>query len=594
MLLDREYVRQLPFSPTSENRTVYYTRDYRIDSDGRLFAQTYRIVRVGTSIQSAPQWLGVFNSSIEILRDFNGRILHGDGKVESFSKSDLETATLANKSKISSQAVKFLPINKSVLAGDLVETVSLHEMAIPSLGIEFSLDELGMDADNITCTIQNPGSRPFPSLVINDTLHPVISCGIEHIMSKFHWEKYSQDNDSFIFGKRNNAPGVLAAILPMNDSTSHADSSQPSWREFGDRYLELIRNRLQWTQVLADTARKITEGKNTQKEKMDAIFDYCQHSVRYAQVYLERGEFIPNDCDLIFSRKFGDCKDYALLMYCMARSVGVDADLALCFRGRNHEFHPKIPVSQFNHMIAHYAEGGKDYWYDGTNRAGLAGITTMDLCNATALVLVPGDSHLARISESADNLLAIRGTLQPQANSLRGTIVLELSGQYCIDFFWADLHATPARMMQFIASWVQKEISGTLTAADIRWEKCPGKFIITLECDIPNALTSIPPAHYCTIAHVLNAIAPDDMMPDRIDDVFDNPRYGNVDIVLTLEGAAEIFGDAGISSRSPCQMAAAFHLPQGPFYSEQRTDFARRYSIVRAELNKPHKLMGTQ
>jgi len=42
-------------------------------------------------------------------------------------------------------------------------------------------------------------------------------------------------------------------------------------------------------------------------------FRILSKNIRYEQEYIEHGEIIPNAAYLIFSRKYGDCKDYARL-----------------------------------------------------------------------------------------------------------------------------------------------------------------------------------------------------------------------------------------------------------------------------------------
>ena len=100
---------------------------------------------------------------------------------------------------------------------------------------------------------------------------------------------------------------------------------------------------------------------------MDAIFEYCQKNVRYEQVYLDFGEIIPNISTVIFDKKFGDCKDYAILIYTMAKCADLDPHFAICYRGRRRMMIEEIPVSQFNHAFIHFKYQGNDYWYDGEN-----------------------------------------------------------------------------------------------------------------------------------------------------------------------------------------------------------------------------------
>ena len=64
---------------------------------------------------------------------------------------------------------------------------------------------------------------------------------------------------------------------------------------------------------------------------MDAIAKYCQNNIRYEQVYIEKGEIIPNNYETIINNKYGDCKDYSVAIYCLAKSIGLNPNLAIEF-----------------------------------------------------------------------------------------------------------------------------------------------------------------------------------------------------------------------------------------------------------------------
>ncbi|HEX9972990.1 MAG TPA: transglutaminase domain-containing protein, partial [bacterium] len=428
-------------SPAAKNNLViYYHTHYTITGDGRLFEKNHSLLKIGENLKAVPQFFYVFDGSVEKLTDFSAKIRQANGSVKTYNKGDLLTQRLSDRYRISELKARYLPIMTSIAVGDLIETVSTHELKLPPLGIRFSPSEIGEQAANISCTIEMPLQDSLSFKIANDTLSPKISYQAKSKLYRFEWNGYAPQSQRHSFTNRNNAPEILAAFPRFRDFSSKKMVRINDWKDFGNWYLDLIASKTAANEMIASLAQEITMGTTTAKEKMDAIFEYCQKNVRYEQVYLEKGEFIPNDYQTILARKYGDCKDYSLLMYVLAKSIGVNPNLALCYRGRGVKFYEDITVSQFNHAIVYLNDAGHDYWYDGTNRIGIPGVTTKDLMNATALILEKNNSRLTTIAESPGNKLQIEGAFNYNNKGLVGEIKISLFCQFAIDFFYEEMY----------------------------------------------------------------------------------------------------------------------------------------------------------
>lgn len=461
-------------------------------------------------------------------------------------------------------------------------------MTLSPLGIYFDLADVGDEAENIVCTIDLPATDQLHFTVVNDTLEPVITTAGERKLYAFSWKKYkASESRRYLFEKRNTSPALLAA-LPPAAATSFA------WREFGDWYLNLVEQKLKPADRVIELAREITRGIESDKEKLDAIFDYCQKNVRYEQVYLDRGEFIPNPAELIIDRKYGDCKDYSTIIYSMARSLGIPASLALCYRGTGVEFHEEIPVSQFNHMIVHYEEDGKHHWYDGTNRTGLPGITTDDLVNARALVLRPGESALVTIEESSDNLLEVQANLQPKGNGLTGSLAVILVSQFSIDFSIHELFRTQAGIQRHIVDWIRTSLNRQAVVRDVQWQAQRGAFAITASVDLPNCITTIPPHTYVSFARIFLELMPPDNPLKRPQDLYYYPLYNRVSIEISLPEFIDASVPAATTGepKDGFRMTMRYALPPGPFTTRAATEeFLAPYPDALEKFIPRHKLI---
>lgn len=570
---------------SGDSRTVYFSRHYRVLDDERLSQTTHRVLRVGTNARTSPDILSTPDGSMERLQGFQARVSRRDGSSDSYSRSDLSSVNLSSSAMIAETSVKFLNVRTSLEAGDLVEIVTTHEMGLLPLGIRFSLDQAGDRSTNIHCSFEVRTGDTLQILVANDSLRPSITRHAATTVYSLSWPSFKGHESRFVLDRTNGTPIVFASV--------GQGRSPLTWVAFGDWYLQMINPKISLSGAHEEMARKITAGLSTPREKMDAIFNYCQKSVRYEQVYLSQGEFIPNEVTTIFNRKFGDCKDYSVLIYAMAKGVGLEPNLALCFRGRGRQFFGDITVSQFNHMIVHFQDGGDHLWYDGTNRTGLPGLTTDDLTNAIALVLTENNSHLVEISESPDNRLILNGRLRSDGNSLKGNLSIELRYQYAIEFFWTTFRLGEQETRDALLRWLRRDISEAMHVTSLEWRTDGHRFLIELDCEFENALTTIDSNTYVKPSRVFDSLLPD-LVIDKMDQVFYYPYYGRISANVVLEGLGQPAGIASDGGVDRFAWRFACDLDPGPFDEEERADFVAHYTEAANAFRQTIKLRTTK
>lgn len=132
----------------------------------------------------------------------------------------------------------------------------------------------------------------------------------------------------------------------------------------------------------------ITKEKTTDEEKIKSIFYWVKDNIKY--VAFENGYegFIPREADLVFERKFGDCKDMANIIVSMAEYANIK-DVNLCWIGTR-----EIPYSYTelatpavdNHMIAAYKKDDEYIFLDATDRETRYGLPTSFIQGKEALI----------------------------------------------------------------------------------------------------------------------------------------------------------------------------------------------------------------
>lgn len=132
-----------------------------------------------------------------------------------------------------------------------------------------------------------------------------------------------------------------------------------------------------WNKALADQAEnkpeklralvtELTSGKS-EVEKLESIYYWVQNNIRYLAYEDGWAGFVPDACQNVYEKRYGDCKGMANLLKEMLVLAGFDARL-VWIGMRDHSPLPKsIPViSSSNHMVA--AVRYNDQWLilDGT------------------------------------------------------------------------------------------------------------------------------------------------------------------------------------------------------------------------------------
>ena len=557
------------------NRTLLYERTYIYTPAGALTVRTHTILLVGSNGTETP--LAVYDGSVERLTAFEARVVHADGSLEWYGMGDLGNHSLVTGRVIADASLRYVYPKRTPFPGDLIEAAYEHDFTLPGLGTLFTFDRSGSPPLVVRCVYQIPSHDTLQYRVLNDSLAPLVTRRDDVTEYAFTWNPPPEAAHRSVYAKSNDEPGVMAIDPRRGPST---------WKEFGNWNYDLIASRFIPDERIIAEAKRVTQSASTDVEKMNAIAAYCQSSVRYEQVYLPRGEFIPNEAPRVLAKKFGDCKDYTCLIVTMARAVGLDAHPALCWRGRGYEICEDLPVDQFNHMIAHLHSGGKDYWYDGTNQGGTPGITSDDLVNARALILEKADSRLALIPESEENLFSVAGALHPGGASLAGDLTIRLTGQYAVAFQFYAKWENAGNMRSLLAAWLTRELSNRLTVTSLSWKSSGSAFEIRTGCSIPNSLVTIDRTTYLRFDKVFDSILPAEE-PGTMGGVpFEYPRYARVAIGLDVPGLA-----AG-SGTGPFRWDLNYTLPPGPFSPAERSAFPGQLRAVRARFEQTFKFPG--
>ncbi|MBY0572531.1 MAG: DUF3857 domain-containing protein [Undibacterium sp.] len=166
---------------------------------------------------------------------------------------------------------------------------------------------------------------------------------------------------------------VTALVLPSETPSWHDPYPYVQWSEFKN-WNELANWAVQYYKIpeklspnLQTVVHKIEQTHKTSLDRVLATLQFVQKEIRYLGVEIGANSHAPNPPDLVFQRRFGDCKDKALLTLSLLSALGIEAKPALVNTSLQKGIAQFAPTPfVFNHVIVHLNLSGKEFWIDPT------------------------------------------------------------------------------------------------------------------------------------------------------------------------------------------------------------------------------------
>lgn len=177
------------------------------------------------------------------------------------------------------------------------------------------------------------------------------------------------------------------------------------WNAVGIEYLKKIQDKIDLDSV-ADRAKRLIEGVSSESRRIEILSAYVQDEIHYEAIEFGRRAYIPKTARETIRDRYGDCKDHALLLYSMLKSVGIDASLALV--NLQQKVVPGLPnTDQFNHMIvAIRGENGRVF-VDTTDKDMRLGALAPRSMAGNHALLLGETSELTKIPAYASELTGL-------------------------------------------------------------------------------------------------------------------------------------------------------------------------------------------
>jgi transglutaminase-like putative cysteine protease len=101
----------------------------------------------------------------------------------------------------------------------------------------------------------------------------------------------------------------FSALHKRGNEHRLSTSSFVRWDEVAAWYSALQKSQMQVTPEIRAKAEDLTRDKETDNEKIHAIYDYVSTRFRYISISLGQGRYVPHLASDVLANGYGDCKD---------------------------------------------------------------------------------------------------------------------------------------------------------------------------------------------------------------------------------------------------------------------------------------------
>jgi tetratricopeptide (TPR) repeat protein/transglutaminase-like putative cysteine protease len=161
-----------------------------------------------------------------------------------------------------------------------------------------------------------------------------------------------------------------------------------SWEEVAGWYAALEKDRIQPSPEVRAKTAELIEGRASELEKIQTLYDYVSKNIRYVSLSFGLGRYQPHAAAEILANQYGDCKDKHTLLAAMLEAAGVHADAVLISFTRKLDVSLPSPA-QFDHVITAIPRGNGLIWLDSTAEVAPFRFLTSPLRNKSALLVPP-------------------------------------------------------------------------------------------------------------------------------------------------------------------------------------------------------------
>jgi len=210
----------------------------------------------------------------------------------------------------------------------------------------------------------------------------------------YRWSTSNLETEAERSAKDNEKSDKKKKKKQGDDAADIQLTSFANWEEVGLWYANLEKDRRTPSTAVKAKAAEITKGKQSDIEKIQALYDYTAQNSRYVSLSLGIGRYQPQAAEDVLRNQYGDCKDKNTLFAALLEAQGFHSASVLINAVR--KLDPEVPSpAQFNHVITMVPLGKEEVWMDTTTEVAPFRLLLYPLRKKQALVIPQsGTPHL--------------------------------------------------------------------------------------------------------------------------------------------------------------------------------------------------------
>ncbi|HYG63895.1 MAG TPA: DUF3857 domain-containing protein [Thermoanaerobaculia bacterium] len=302
---------------------------------------------------------------------------------------------------------------------------------------------------------------------------------------------------------RREPPDLAPAEAGVHPVLRYGWRGAATWQDVGRWYEGLLRDVPRAAEPVRRRARELAASAPSSRDRLAALLAFAAKQVRYVAVEVGIGGYRPAPPEKVMERRWGDCKDKALLLIDLLREAGVEAYPALILLAEDERIDPEFPShDQFNHLIVAVAADGLAapgdpvseglLFVDPTDETGSISWLHPGVQDQYALVVRGDRSGLVRTPlrpALEETSLQVELKIEPDGSG-RGGVRLDLEGDLGSSFQRLAAASRPEEMEQGVRGVLGRLLPGA-ALSQVRWAQAGSDvpaFTISAQIQLPGLL----------------------------------------------------------------------------------------------------------
>ncbi|MDD5430559.1 MAG: DUF3857 domain-containing protein, partial [Candidatus Omnitrophica bacterium] len=253
-----------------------------------------------------------------------------------------------------------------------------------------------------------------------------------------------------------------------------AVSSFSSWGQIYTWWKSLYKGKLDLGKDALAAVEGLIKGKADDYQKAKSIYEFVAQNIRYVAIEYGDSGYEPHSAQEVFTNRYGDCKDQAILLVAMLKKAGLSAYPVLIPTRQVYPAEESFPSLNFNHAICAVQIEGKLIFMDPTAETTSFGRIPSSDQDRKVLVFFDDTWEMLVTPQSSDNVIRygmdIKISLEENADITRSVIS---EGFFAASYRWYVKYTHP----EIIKENIQKkmmEISSLSQLKDYKIENIEG------------------------------------------------------------------------------------------------------------------------